>query len=498
MPIVKCSASKATPAKGINYIMDPEKVIAKGHQGFVTHDPKQMAHQMLQTMHLHHKGFDPEERKYYHAKVAFDPKDRPENGGTLDPMKANDYAAKYAAKTWPGREVVWAVQDHGSSIHIHFIVAACEQETGKKLDARDAEYRAWKDQAQDLAKEFGLSTLDWRKATKAKRGKENQGDFPIKEDFAEKGRKNRGKTAWKDDLREIIDQAAASSYSMTEFRTALEGQGVTLTRCTEQTISYKLGDHKACRGDTLGGDYTVAAIRNALEHNRQDPVLQEGRKRSLNDKISGASTGVSANRKISQEERQQLRELGRLAGFKRSEIDEMCDRASQATWAEKQEAWADYKAARDEFWEEYNIRSQAIQNELNEAYKRRRMAKQMEWALDPRNRRKSLFGIIFAAIFLAKNDDVFFTEIRIGQLKREQEQLRKDMVAFKSTTGEAVETLREKGHSLDAYMASIKQMQKQADEIQRKNAATLDIDQREQLRRQAEQRKNRPQNYGAR
>ena len=29
MPIVKCSASKATPAKGINYIMDPEKVIAK-------------------------------------------------------------------------------------------------------------------------------------------------------------------------------------------------------------------------------------------------------------------------------------------------------------------------------------------------------------------------------------------------------------------------------------------------------------------------------------
>lgn len=40
MPIVKCSASKATPAKGINYIMDPEKVIAKGHQGFVTQDPK--------------------------------------------------------------------------------------------------------------------------------------------------------------------------------------------------------------------------------------------------------------------------------------------------------------------------------------------------------------------------------------------------------------------------------------------------------------------------
>jgi len=115
MPITKCAASKATPAKGIDYIMDPEKVIARGSQGFVTKDPKQMARQMLQTMHLFGKGFDPNERKYYHPKISFDPKDRPELGGTLTPEKANEYAAKYAAKMWPSREVVWAVQDHGEA-----------------------------------------------------------------------------------------------------------------------------------------------------------------------------------------------------------------------------------------------------------------------------------------------------------------------------------------------------------------------------------------------
>ena len=63
MPIVKCAASKATPSKGINYIMDPEKVIAKGCQGFGTRDPEKMARQMLQTMHLFGKGYDPDERK---------------------------------------------------------------------------------------------------------------------------------------------------------------------------------------------------------------------------------------------------------------------------------------------------------------------------------------------------------------------------------------------------------------------------------------------------
>ena len=122
MPIVKCSASKATPEKGIAYILDPEKVIARGAINVVPEEPDKIARQMLQTMHIHRKGYDREERKYYHVKVAFNPIDRPENGGSLTVEKANAYAAVYAIKTWPDREVVWAVQDHGASIHIHFIV----------------------------------------------------------------------------------------------------------------------------------------------------------------------------------------------------------------------------------------------------------------------------------------------------------------------------------------------------------------------------------------
>lgn len=496
MPITKCAASKATPAKGIDYIMDPEKVIARGSQGFVTTDPKKMARQMLQTMHLFGKGFDPDERKYYHSKVAFDPADRPENGGSLTPEKANAYAARYAAQTWPGREVVWAVQDHGASIHIHFILAACERDTGKKLDARDAEYRVWKDRAQDLAKEMGFSTLDWRKATKAKRQKEGQSWEAIDETFAEQGLKDRGKTTWKDELREKIDAAVKSSNSMADFKAALQAAGVELTRCTEQTISYKLGDHKACRGDSLGGDYTAQAIRDALQHNKEHPAIADPDYRlSIHARIEAAQTGANFDRVISLEERKMLRELGRLAGFKRSEIDQWCDDAPKATWEEKQQAWDDYKTAKAEFWEEYNIRQLALSKEIDAAYKRRRKVKDAEWVINPRNRRSTLFGVIFAAIYLARNDTTTMIDWEIQRLKREQQQLRKDMATFKANTGEAVGTLREKGLSLDAYLDAVKRMQRIADEIQMKNARELDAGERAKLQREAE-RKQRQRNKG--
>lgn len=497
MAIMKVSESKATHHKGLAYILDPSKTEAWGYLNMFCSvdpdndylekpDPNRFAKQMIQTQHIHHKGFDVNERKYYHYKISFHPDDREENGGPLTPELADKYARKYAEDHWPGREVVWSVHCDGKARHIHFIVNAVEMETGKKLDVRDAEWRQWKDDCQELCRQFGLQDIDWRKATREKRDQERFVEEPIEGTFAEKDLRERGKYVWKDELRDRIDAAVRSSCSMDEFKAVLESQGVTLTRCTGTTISYKMGTHKACRGDTLGGDYTMAAIQDALQHNVQDPNPQ---KISLSDRLAGIQAGADVNRVISPEERQMLLTLGRLAGVRRSEIDEMCDRAPIATWEEKQAAWAEYKAARDEFWEEYNIRNQAIQKEINEAYKRRKKIKEMEWILNPRNRRKSLMSVIYAAIFFSRNDSLMIADIKINQLKREQEQLRKEMATFKATTGEAVETLREKGHSVDAYMASVKRMQKIADDVQRKNAATLDPAQREQLHRAAEKKK---------
>ena len=472
MPIVKCKASKATPMKGLAYILDPKKTLASGSIGFRSADPKKMGKQMMDTMRFHGKGADKEERKYYHVKTSFALEDLTENGGTLTPEKANDYARQFAEKMWPGREVAWSVQQHGEAMHIHFIVAACDMATGKKLDARQSDYRRWKDYAQELATAMGLTPLDWRKATRQKRQRESQADMPVKETFAEKGLQARGKTVWKDDLRAIIDAAISASDNMIEFEAELQERGVTLPRCSDTNISYKLGDHRACRGDTLGGDYTIEAVRNALQHNRElrDPAPEEGKEKAgLNALIGHAQTrhdvAAAGGRTLGKEERENARQLGRLAGIKRSEVDAMIDDAAKASWAEKQQAWADYKAASNEFWAEYNVRQEALKKELNIAYKRKQRIRNAEWELDGRNRYRSLIGAVFAYIYLEHAGSTTGAKAEIARLKEEQQKLRTAAALFKSNKRDAIETLREKGLSLNAYATAVQRMQDQADQL---------------------------------
>ena len=446
MPIVKCEASKATPDKGIAYIMDPEKVIARGSQGFMSDDPKKMAGQMLQTMHLFRKGYDYDERKYYHVKISFHPKDRPENGGTLTPERANQYAARYVKKMWPGREVAWAVQDHGSSIHIHFIVAACEQTTGRKLDIRDAEYRGWKDYANTLAAEFGFSILDWRKATAQKRGQERLREEAICSTFAEVAMRSKKKAVWKDELREIIDRAVSTCCNVEEFRKVLKENDVILTRCSNQVISYQLRDHKACRGDTLGGDYTAQAIRDALQRNE---FIRKGAQFGDRD----AAT------------REKYRIWGRIAGIKREEIDSWCDMIPGATWKEKQELWEEYKKYRDAFWEDYRKRKDSIRQELDKAYRLRRKTKDAEWVLNPRNRRRSMMGIIVAGIYIHSLGGSEQYDQYIEDLLRRQEALRKEAQEFKRYSNHTVNVLKTRDLPLEEYTNALGVMQAVAEDV---------------------------------
>lgn len=491
MAIVTIKASKATPGKALDYITE------KGKAALVSVyqlDPSQdLARQMMGTAKLWGKAQDEGDRKYYHLKISFDPKDWTRNGGPLTEQEALQIGMQIMREFCPGSESAGSVHTDKDHLHFHGVINAVDLETGKMLDMRNADYRRLKDRVQEICAERGLTAIDWRKATKEKRAREGQSWEAVDETFAEKGLKARGQATWKDELRAKIDAAVKSSCSMDEFRAKLQASGVTLTRCTEQTISYKLGDHKACRGDALGGDYTVAAIRDALDHNQEQADPE--RKPSLNDRLASIQAS-GYDRVIGLDERQQLRELGRLAGFKRSEIDQWCDEAPRATWEEKQKAWDSYKAAKAEFWDEYAIRQQKLRNEIDAAYKRRRKVKDAEWALNPRNRRSSLFGVIFAAIYLSRNDSSAMIDREIQELKRAQQQLRRDMATFKADTGEAVETLREKGLSLDAYMASVQRMQSIADQIQKKNAALLDVAEKERLRRQAEKAKQAARKSG--
>ena len=496
MAIVTIKSSKATPAKALAYITDRGKAALVNTRHM---DPsKDLAWQMKTTCLLWGKALKENDRKYYHLKISFDPKDWTRNGGPLTEQECQQIGMQIMREVFPGSESAGSTHTDRGHLHFHGLANAVDMETGKMVDLRNADYRHVKDRVQEICVERGLTAIDWRKATKEKRERERQADEPISKTFAEKGLQARGKAVWKDELRSIIDAAATSCYTMEEFRTALESQGVTLTRCTDTTISYKLGEHKACRGDTLGGDYTAQAIQLAVKNNSlnriREQVLQE--KPSLSSVIGSADhrrdLQVAGCRVVSAAEREQYREWGRDLGLKRADIDEMCDQASKATWEEKQAVWGEYKAARTSFWEEYAIRQQSLQKELKQAYKRRRRVSNAEWAINPRNRRRSLLGTFYAIIVLSREDSRSWIDADIEKLKKAQHDLKADMQYFKRYANDAVETLREKDLSLDAYLKAVKTMEGYADYIAQQNRF-LDQKERDKLQRDAEKAKKKYQ-----
>lgn len=464
MAIVTLTASKATPYEGIIYITNPEKAALVNSRNLDT--TEDFAKQMRRTAKLWRKAQGHEDRKYYHLKLSFAKEDWVRNGGTLTEEKAMSICNQILAEFFDSKESVAAAHTDTEILHVHGIVNAVDLMDGKMLDMRDSEYRKFKDRVQEICRENGLIDIDWRKAVKEKREKEIQDDAPVKETFAETSLKERGKTSWKDTLRSAIDNALADCSTMEDFKKFLSEQGVELTRCTENTISYKLGEHKACRGDTLGGDYTAAAIRDALEQNRAQLVASvQSKEESLGlEQLIGAAKDEGND--VTPEERKLFRELGRMVGFRRSEVDALYKyRNPECSWEEKTQVWDIYRQGKDKFFDEYNERSQEIKNAIDSAYKRRRRVKAAEWAIDPRNRYKTFFGIVFAAIVFARNDSLSVIEKEIQELKNKQDELRQGISVFKNATETARNTLKIKDLPLEAYMESVKHIQKLADEL---------------------------------
>ena len=67
--------------------------------------------------------------------------------------------------------------------------------TGKKLRITERDYTKMKDEANRIGEEFGFTSLDFRKKAKNKRTNEEQ-HIILK-----------GGTSWKEDLREVIEEA---------------------------------------------------------------------------------------------------------------------------------------------------------------------------------------------------------------------------------------------------------------------------------------------------
>ena len=461
MAIVEIKASKATPEKAIAYVTDENK--AGAIRTWRLDPGRDYAEQFRDEAAAWGKPWGHNDRKYYHMKLSFHPSDWVKNGGSLTEEGALDIGMELVVEFFGEHSSVLATHIDTEHMHVHGIINAVALADGSMIDMRNAQYRKFKDRVQEICEKRGLHALDWREATIEARARERQGGLPISESFAELDLRNRGQVVWKDELRAVIDDAATTCTSMEEFTERLLLNEVVITRITGNTISYKLRDHRVCRGDGLGADYTLAAIRHALAHNVgwQD----EEEYADLDITIDDAENLGKKRKKISMEERLILRDIGRDAFMSRMEIDDICDFADRATWDEKQVFWKKAQKIKEKFWDDWRARRGSLEDERKKLLSDLRRAKKSKWLFDPRNRRKSLFSVVVGLIVFRDLADPEVYRKDLAAVNAQIKALKEVGDKFRAASASATLTLRANGYSTEKYEEALKSLQGAADKL---------------------------------
>ena len=263
MPLLKISASKATPVKVLDYITDPKKA-AKISE--ISLDPyRDYAEQFRETAALFGKGGGYQGRKYYHAKLSPDPADR------VTAEQCHSYAEELARELFPGFECVVATHTDTDVTHSHIVINAVSYEDGRKLHINNREYERMKDLADQRAEERGLTPMHWREAVReadGRRMRERRNITRTEQKQLERlGAKEFTRVNRKEHIRRAVDYAREHSGSREEFFLALEKQGVSCPRATDKTISFRY-EGMTVRGEKLGRSYTAQEIWRSLERER--------------------------------------------------------------------------------------------------------------------------------------------------------------------------------------------------------------------------------------
>jgi hypothetical protein len=244
MPLFKGTSSKSRPRKVIAYITDKNKAAFVSVRNLF--EDEDYAKQFEETAQRFCKGKKFDERKYYHFKLSCDRKDK------VSPQEAQVFAEELTARLFKDCECVIATHTDTQTVHSHIIVNAVHPLTGKKLHFNDNDYTAMKDEANRLGEEMGFSKLDFRKKSQNNRTTEEQ-HIILK-----------GGTSWKEDLREVIEEAKRIVTTESEFIAHLKKYGVEVTRSKTEYSYLHPQKKKAIRGQKLGENYTKKEIMNVI------------------------------------------------------------------------------------------------------------------------------------------------------------------------------------------------------------------------------------------
>ncbi len=318
MPLFKGLSSKSTPRKAIDYITREDKAAFVNVRNLF--EDEDYAEQFADTMRRFGKGKKFDERKYYHFKLSCARKDN------VSPEQAHLYAQELAAILFPDDECVIATHTDTKTVHSHIIVNAVNPITGKKLRITESDYTKMKDEANRLGVEFGYTKTNFRKKAQNKRTTQ-ESHIILK-----------GGTSWKEDLREVIEEAKRSSSTQKEFISHLALYGVSVTRSKTGYSFLHPQKKKAIRGLKLGNNYTNKEIDIVIEQNRH------GRSGNPSHTITGTERGQTerfgefvAQRSVSDLERQ-MQQLDRQAEYAHQGLDYDSERDKERKRLERAES----------------------------------------------------------------------------------------------------------------------------------------------------------------
>lgn len=262
MPLFKCSAGKARPKSAITYITKPEKAAYVSVRNLF--EDEDYAKQFEQTATMYGKGKKFDERKYYHFKLSCARKDN------VNPEEAHRYAEEVAEKLFKDCECVIATHTDTQTVHSHIIVNAVNPLMGKKLQFSQKEYVAMKDEVNRIGGKHGYTETEFRK-----RGKNSRTAIERKIMF-------NGGTSWKEELREVIQEAIGKTKSPEEFKNyLLKCYEVKITRDGKDYSYLHPQKQKPIRGEKLGTNYTKSEVIRKIgeQNNRIKSTANSGRSR---------------------------------------------------------------------------------------------------------------------------------------------------------------------------------------------------------------------------
>ena len=182
--------------------------------------------------------------------------------GEVTAKQCNQLGLELAEKIAPNHQVAVYTHTDKDHYHNHIVINSVDLETGKKYQSNRKQRDLVKKENDNVCRDHGLSVTE-------------RGTAKMRYTQAEKGIVfDREEYSWKDELRELIENAKAHTSNLKTFSEHLEEKGVEEVNLRGETISYKPENaNKWVRGRTLGSDYEKGAID--YEHERHQEQQRE-------------------------------------------------------------------------------------------------------------------------------------------------------------------------------------------------------------------------------